>query len=81
MSKTNKNRIAALRGSSSGLQSGLASSVSFTPVEGIEIRGNQTDKRVQDANASWFAEGAFSVVSRPTGASSTMVPIPANIKR
>ncbi|PWZ02655.1 Nop domain-containing protein [Testicularia cyperi] len=74
MSKANKNRLAALRGASSSLlgggsttslsaADGTASSLSFTPVQGIELvdpsRRNQAS---QDANAKWFKEGQFSLL-------------------
>ena len=75
MSKSNKNRLAALRGSSSGTQSGLASSISFTPHQGVEFVDPTRQKKLQNANESWFAEGAFSMVNRPIGGiGSTMVP-------
>lgn len=73
MSKSNKNRLAQLKGSSSGTQSGLASSISFTPHQGVEFVDPTRQKRVQSANDSWFAEGAFSVVNKPIGTGS-MIP-------
>ena len=75
MSKSNKNRLATLRGSSSGTQSGLASSISFTPHQGVEFVDPTRQKKVQNANDSWFAEGAFSMVNRPiSGIGTTMIP-------
>lgn len=71
MSKSNKTRLAALKGSSSGTQSGIASSISFTPHQGVEFIDPTRQKKIEDANSSWFAEGAFSVVNRTSG---TMVP-------
>lgn len=74
VSKTNRNRLAQLRGSSSAQQSGLASSISFTPHQGVEFVDPTRQKKVENANDSWFAEGQFSVASRPTAAGSSMVP-------
>jgi U4/U6 small nuclear ribonucleoprotein PRP31 len=74
MSKSNKNRLATLRGSSSGTQSGLASSISFTPHQGVEFVDPTRAKRVDSANDSWFAEGAFSVVNKPVASGGSMVP-------
>lgn len=73
MSKSNKNRLAQLKGSSSGTQSGLASSISFTPHQGVEFVDPTRQKKVEGANDSWFAEGAFSVVNKPVGTGS-MIP-------
>lgn len=77
MSKNNKSRLAALRGSSSGTQSGLASSISFTPHQGVEFVDPTRQKKIQAANDSWFAEGAFSVVKPPVGGIGTSL-VPAN---
>jgi U4/U6 small nuclear ribonucleoprotein PRP31 len=77
MSKSNKSRIAALRGSTSGTQSGLASSISFTPHQGVEFVDPTRQKKLEAANDSWFAEGAFSVVRPPVGGIGTSL-VPAN---
>lgn len=74
MSKSNKSRLAALNGSSSNALSGTASSISFTPHQGVEFVDPTRRKAVADANDGWFAEGSFSVVNRPTGIGSTLVP-------
>ncbi|KAI8340775.1 hypothetical protein BC941DRAFT_392423 [Chlamydoabsidia padenii] len=51
---------------SSGLQtSGLASSLSFTPVQGIElIDPTAAAERVKKANEKYFGDGAFSIVRK-----------------
>ncbi|CAO3594835.1 unnamed protein product [Absidia cylindrospora] len=56
-------------GNSSGLQtsqtSGLASSLSFTPVQGIElIDPTAAAERVKKANEKYFGDGAFSIVRK-----------------
>lgn len=50
----------------SGLQtSGLASSLSFTPVQGIElIDPTAAAERVKKANEKYFGDGAFSIVRK-----------------
>jgi len=82
MSKMNKNRLAALRGQSgsgsgSG-NSGLASSLVFTPVQGLElIDPSMQKKRVEEANARWFAEskdGSFSVIPSKGKGTASRVP-------
>ena len=66
-------KLMNLPSSSGGMTSGLASSLSFTPVQGMELVNpdlNQVDKnnknnkdnkdKVKDANAKWFAQdGGF----------------------
>ncbi|CAO3621879.1 unnamed protein product [Cunninghamella blakesleeana] len=51
---------------SSGIQtSGLASSLSFTPVQGIElIDPTAAAERVKKANEKYFGDGAFSIVRK-----------------
>lgn len=53
-------------GNTSGLQtSGLASSLSFTPVQGIElIDPTAAAERVKKANEKYFGDGAFSIVRK-----------------
>ncbi|KAH8928953.1 Nop domain-containing protein [Atractiella rhizophila] len=65
MSKMNKNRLAALRGKgpSGTATSGLASSLVFTPVQGLElVDPSAQQKKIDEANSKWFADGAFSIV-------------------
>ncbi|KDN40513.1 Nop domain-containing protein [Tilletiaria anomala UBC 951] len=83
MSKRNINRLAALRGpTSSSLSaasaldsatSGTASSLSFTPVQGIELVDPSRNKtKVDEANAKWFKEGAFSML--PNAGTGSKIP-------
>lgn len=76
MSKANKNRLAALKTASGaggmssvlrgGLVDGTASSLSFTPVQGIELvdpSRQSTAGRAQGVeNAKWFKQGQFSLL-------------------
>lgn len=82
MSKANKNRLAALRGAttsaSNGMSSvlhgggtdGTASSLSFTPVQGLELVDPSRGKAggAQGENAKWFKQGQFSLLpgAKPT---------------
>lgn len=72
MSKANKLRTALLGRSmtSSSSLSGTATSLSFTPVQGIEIvtPSLASAQRVAAANERWFAQGTFTHV--PTQKSS-----------
>ncbi|PWN42862.1 Nop domain-containing protein [Ceraceosorus guamensis] len=74
MSKSNKDRLAALKGRSAasaldagGESSGTASSLSFTPVQGIELVDPSRQRRVDEANAKWFKEGTFSLAPGARG--------------
>ncbi|KAI9484977.1 hypothetical protein BDB00DRAFT_852443 [Zychaea mexicana] len=50
---------------SSGMTSGLASSLAFTPVQGIElIDPTAAAERVKKANEKYFGDGAFSIVRK-----------------
>lgn len=78
MSKANKARLATLNRPSLSLQnsgpsssniSGTASSLSFTPVQGIELVDPSRQKKVDEANAKWFREGQFSLLPGTTGQS------------
>jgi U4/U6 small nuclear ribonucleoprotein PRP31 len=68
MSKANKSRIAALRGAAGGTQSvlgrggadGTASSLAFTPVQGIELV--DPSRRKAQENEKWFKQGQFSLL-------------------
>lgn len=71
MSKANKARLATLNrpslslnnvGPGAASSSGTASSLSFTPVQGIELVDPSRQKKVDDANAKWFREGQFSLL-------------------
>lgn len=80
ISKANKNRLAALRGASSsgngmnsvlggGQVDGTASSLSFTPVQGIELvdpskraNGGAGGAAGQETEAKWFKQGQFSLL-------------------
>lgn len=69
MSKMNKGRLASIKTSSSGIAtSGLASSLSFTPVQGLElIDPSKARARAASANESWFADGTFTHVRKEKG--------------
>jgi U4/U6 small nuclear ribonucleoprotein PRP31 len=71
MSKRNQDRINTLKASRSGSStldsvgaesSGTASSLSFTPVQGIELVDPSRQRKADEANAKWFKEGQFSMV-------------------
>ncbi|KAJ9476801.1 Pre-mRNA-processing factor 31 [Pseudozyma hubeiensis] len=70
MSKANKNRLAALRGASTanGLNSvggavdGTASSLSFTPVQAIELVDPSRRQGGKGDEAKWFKQGRFSLL-------------------
>ncbi|KAI9245864.1 hypothetical protein BDA99DRAFT_527653 [Phascolomyces articulosus] len=50
---------------SSGMTSGLASSLAFTPVQGIELIDPQAQaERAKKANEKYFGDGAFSIVKK-----------------
>ncbi|MCO5599753.1 hypothetical protein L7F22_053860 [Adiantum nelumboides] len=48
--------------------SGTATTLTFTPVQGIELSDPSRQKKAEEANAKWFKEGSFSLVP---GASSS----------
>lgn len=58
ISRANKNRLNALKPQLDG----TASSLSFTPVQGIELVDPERQRKVEDANARWFREGQFSLL-------------------
>ncbi|PWN92876.1 Nop domain-containing protein [Acaromyces ingoldii] len=80
MSKRNQTRLDQLRGGggAGGLRlpdaaggaddtsSGTASSLAFTPVQGIELVDPSRQKKVQEANAKWFQQGMFSLAPSVT---------------
>lgn len=48
--------------------SGLASSLAFTPVQGLElIDPSKLRAKVDDANSKWFASGAFTHIPKEKG--------------
>ncbi|PWN31345.1 Nop domain-containing protein [Meira miltonrushii] len=66
MSKRNIERIRALRQSANSSNrnddtSGTATTLTFTPVQGIELSDPSRQKKVEEANAKWFKEGSFSL--------------------
>ena len=93
MSKRNQDRINTLKTSRSGAgalesvggeSSGTASSLSFTPVQGIELVDPSRQRKVDDANERWFKEGSFSMVpgTRSSAAGSMGPPmLPASKKQ
>lgn len=58
----------AIAPSGSSSESGLATSLSFTPVQGLEIATPSLSaaQRVQAANDRWFASGTFTHVKKET---------------
>ncbi|KAK4051064.1 U4/U6-U5 snRNP complex subunit prp31 [Microbotryomycetes sp. JL221] len=67
MSKMSKGRLASIKGATSAT-SGLATSLAFTPVQGLElVDPSKLRAKVDEANASWFAEGAFTHVPKEKG--------------
>lgn len=92
MSKRNQDRINLLKNSRSGAStlesvggesSGTASSLSFTPVQGIELVDPSRQRKVDEANAKWFKEGSFSILPGTKSTATTMGPpsFPANKKQ
>ena len=84
MSKANKERLATLNRPTLSLQnsapslsstSGTASSLSFTPVQGIELVDPSRQKKAEEANSKWFREGQFSLLP-DAGKSTTATTIP-----
>ncbi|SNX81680.1 related to U4/U6 snRNP-associated 61 kDa protein [Melanopsichium pennsylvanicum] len=82
ISKANKNRLAALRGASMGgtssvvggkggsMMDGTATSLSFTPVQGIElVDPSSRGKKKQEEEAKWFKQGQFSLLPKVHGSS------------
>ncbi|GAA5833567.1 hypothetical protein JCM9279_001563 [Rhodotorula babjevae] len=68
LSKSAKGRIASIKPVSGTATSGLATSLAFTPVQGLElVDPSKMRSKVDEANAKWFAEGAFSHVPKGGG--------------
>ncbi|KWU47243.1 Nop domain-containing protein [Rhodotorula sp. JG-1b] len=66
LSKSAKGRLASIKAPTSGTAtSGLATSLAFTPVQGLElVDPSKMRSKVEEANAKWFADGAFSTYQR-----------------
>ncbi|GAA5864607.1 hypothetical protein JCM8547_005597 [Rhodosporidiobolus lusitaniae] len=67
LSKSAKGRLASIKtGPSSGTAtSGLATSLAFTPVQGLElVDPSKVRAKVDEANAKWFADGAFTQIPK-----------------
>ncbi|GAA5870877.1 hypothetical protein JCM3774_001699 [Rhodotorula dairenensis] len=66
LSKSAKGRLASIKAPTSGTAtSGLATSLAFTPVQGLElVDPSKMRNKVEEANAKWFADGAFSTYQR-----------------
>ena len=83
MSKANKarietlNRAPSLSATPGTSTSGTASSLSFTPVQGIELVDPSRQNKVEEANAKWFSESQFSLV--PGVGSSKQQSIPGSM--
>ncbi|KAM0745807.1 Nop domain-containing protein [Meredithblackwellia eburnea MCA 4105] len=69
LTKAQKGRLASIRTSStSSATSGLATSLAFTPVQGLElVDPSKLRNKVKEANDKWFAEGAFTHVRKEAG--------------
>ena len=72
ISRANKNRLAALRGAAAGaggggVLDGTASSLSFTPVQGIELVDPSKKKSGEGQDAKWFKQGQFSLLPGAKG--------------
>lgn len=57
--------------STMGASSGTASTLSFTPVQGIELVDPSRQSKVEAANAKWFREGMFSLAPGAQSSSSS----------
>ncbi|GAA5835708.1 hypothetical protein JCM3766R1_005828 [Sporobolomyces carnicolor] len=67
LSKSAKGRIASIKTSGTAT-SGLATSLAFTPVQGLElVDPSKLRSKVDDANAKWFSDGAFTHVRKGEG--------------
>ncbi|KAM0791218.1 hypothetical protein ACM66B_005699 [Microbotryomycetes sp. NB124-2] len=67
MSKMSKGRLASIK-STTAATSGLATSLAFTPVQGLElVDPGKLRNKVADANARWFQDGAFTHVPKEKG--------------
>ncbi|SGY21655.1 BQ5605_C016g08261 [Microbotryum silenes-dioicae] len=68
LSKSAKGRLASIKTSSSAT-SGLATSLAFTPVQGLElVDPSKLRTKTEEANANWFAnDGAFTHVQKGGG--------------
>ncbi|GAA5952409.1 hypothetical protein JCM3765_001964 [Sporobolomyces pararoseus] len=67
LSKSAKGRLASIKTSGTAT-SGLATSLAFTPVQGLElVDPSKLRSKVDDANAKWFSDGAFTHVRKGEG--------------
>ncbi|SCV72083.1 BQ2448_4777 [Microbotryum intermedium] len=68
LSKSAKGRLSSIKTSSSAT-SGLATSLAFTPVQGLElVDPSKLRTKTEEANANWFAnDGAFTHVQKGGG--------------
>ncbi|GAA6040887.1 hypothetical protein JCM8097_003172 [Rhodosporidiobolus ruineniae] len=58
LSKSAKGRLASVKTSSGTATSGLATSLAFTPVQGLElVDPSKVRAKVDEANAKWFGDG------------------------
>jgi len=69
LSKGAKGRLASIKTSQPGTAtSGLASSLAFTPVQGLELVDPSRANKVAEANAKWFADdGSFTHIPKGGG--------------
>lgn len=69
LNKAQRGKLAAFKSASNGMAtSGLASSLAFTPVQGLElIDPSKLRAKVDDANSKWFANGTFTHVKKEAG--------------
>ncbi|KAL8286285.1 hypothetical protein RQP46_004773 [Phenoliferia psychrophenolica] len=69
LNKAQRGKLAAFKSASNGMAtSGLASSLAFTPVQGLElIDPSKLRTKVDDANSRWFASGAFTHIKKEAG--------------
>ncbi|CAO1614738.1 unnamed protein product [Parajaminaea phylloscopi] len=54
--------------------SGTQTSLSFTPVQGIELADPSRQRKVDEANQKWFQKGTFSLVPGVKGATTPLIP-------
>ncbi|KAK4054595.1 U4/U6-U5 snRNP complex subunit prp31 [Microbotryomycetes sp. JL201] len=67
LSKMAKGRLASIK-STTAATSGLATSLAFTPVQGLElVDPSKLRNKVADANARWFQDGAFTHIPKEKG--------------
>ncbi|BGP32348.1 U4/U6-U5 snRNP complex subunit prp31 [Rhodotorula toruloides] len=68
LSKQLKGRLGSIKTTPGTATSGLATSLAFTPVQGLElVDPSKMRSKVDEANAKWFADGAFTHVQKGGG--------------